>query len=225
MSLLDLLHPRLCCACGTPLTACEQWLCAECVVMLSQSRHPADWQDSVRLSRLGTHEAMRHAGAFTTYQRYGRVAAIVHSLKYRRRQELGVWLGRMAACTLRDSGLFRGVDVLVPLPLTPSRRRQRGFNQAEAIAAGMSRELGIGMRTDVLCRVRDTTTQTLFTGEDRISNVEGAFALMPGACVGGCHVMLVDDVLTTGATMTAAIKPLLAVPDVAISCFVLACTA
>jgi ComF family protein len=140
--------------------------------------------------------------AVSVYRSGGVVREIVHSFKYNRRLHLRRILGRWAAEALNDSRLAeRRIDLVVPVPLHPARKRERGFNQAELIARELCRlrHLSLGK---VLSRIRYTTTQTQFDRQERMENLKGAFRLRRGCNVQGLRMLLVDDVLTTGSTLS-----------------------
>jgi len=217
-ALLDLLLPRLCPGCGRRLVKGEGLVCPRCLMELTLE-WDYDWRTNPRMVDWAAHDCLQKAGALARYRKKGVVARIVHQLKYQRRYELGRWMGQLAVRELRPTGLFDGVDVLVPIPLTRSRRNWRGFNQAEKIAEGMAEELGIEVRTDILFRTQNRESQTHFSHDRRRSNVQGVFAIAPGVNVAGLHLMLVDDVMTTGATMLSAIQTLEHEPDVQLSAF------
>ena len=216
--LLELLLPRVCCSCGERLAAGEELVCAQCQLTLPlEGNH--DWDFNRRKTAWGDHPALCHVGALTRYERSNTSAALVRSLKFHRRYELGAWMGRVAVLSLRDTGLFEGVEVLIPIPLTRRRLRSRGFNQAEKIADGLAAELHVPVRTDVLRRLRYQESQTHFMLTKRRDNVQGIFQLLTDEGLRGKHVMIVDDVITTGATMLAAIEAMETVPDIRISVF------
>ena len=221
-SLSDFLLPRLCCGCGQELALDEHLVCPACVAGLRrESLH--DWNFNPGFARLDHHPLLQRVGAFAIYERDGIVASLVHRLKYDRLRRLGLWMGQWAARELQPTGLFDGVDALVPLPLTSRRLRWRGFNQAEAIAEGISRVLGIPVRTDLLCRTLDTESQTHFRTEQRCRNAVDAFSATQADCQ-GAHLMLIDDVMTTGTTLLGALHALQDKPDVRLSVFVFAWT-
>lgn len=222
-SLLELLFPRNCCGCGTRLAKDERFACPSCMLRLSREKD-YDWRTNQRILLWREHETLQRVGAFTRYRRKGVTANFIHQLKYFRHYELGTWMGRMAAKELVDTGLFEGVEVLVPLPLTSRRQQWRGFNQAEEIAKGMAEVLGIAVRTDVLKRVVERTSQTHFTLEQRKTHLGQVFSLDDPEALSGRHVMLVDDVMTTGATMLAAIQAIEQTRDIKLSAFAWAWT-
>lgn len=213
-----MLFPRQCCGCGQRLALDEQYICAECSVRLPfESNH--EWVYNLRVSRWADHKQLERIGALMRYE-HGNVAAhIIHALKYHRRYDLGPWMGRLAVERLAGSGLFDGVDALLPLPLTRARQRFRGFNQAEYIARGMGERLGIPVLTRSLRRVVERESQTHFTHDQRLLNARHVFELQEADGLEGRHVMLVDDVMTTGTTLLGALEVVEQVPRVRISCF------
>ena len=219
-SVLDLLLPRPCCGCGRPLAFTERYVCPMCQLRLERDME-MDWRTNRRIVLWREHEALQRMGAFTFFRRKDIAANIIHELKYHGQHELGVWMGRLAATELEDSGLFDGVELLVPIPLTWRRRLRRGFNQAERIATGMSQVLDIPVETGVLRRLRNRESQTHFTLRERLDNASHIFGLTQDAetRASGKHVMLVDDVMTTGATMLSAIQAMESLPGIRLSAF------
>ena len=194
-------------------------MCPRCMMQLSLEQD-YDWRNNQRMLFWREHTVLQRMGAFAQYRRKSIVAHIIHHLKYYHHYELGPWMGRWAATTLQPTGLFEGVDALVPIPLTTKRLHWRGYNQAEQLARGLSEVLGVEVRTDILRRVANRESQARLPLEYRRKNVRHIFSLNPDAHPEGLHLMLVDDVMTTGATMMAAIKELEQVPDIQISVFV-----
>ncbi len=217
-SLLDLLFPRTCCGCGERLARGEQLVCCTCQRELPLEKN-LDWELNRRKMIWSSHKRLIRMGALAKYERDNIAAHLVRSLKFHRRYELGEWMGRLAARKLRATGLFDDVDCLIPIPLTRSRQHSRGFNQAEAIAKGMADELKIPIRTDVLRRTVNRESQTHFAVPQRLENAQRVFRLVRSEGLQGQHVMLVDDVMTTGTTMLGALEELEALPDVKISTF------
>ena len=221
LSILDLLAPRTCGGCGCRLTLDEQQVCVSCQLTLPrESSH--DWLNNRRMAEWVAHEAVVAAGAFARYSQGNIAAHIVHSLKYYRRTGIAQWMGRTAAQELRPTGLFDGVDAILPLPLSPRRHRRRGFNQSELIANVMAAELELPVLTGLLKRTGAFTSQTRFTYAERLENASHAFALADGLDItayAGRHLLLVDDVITTGATMLSAITALEAIPDIRLTVF------
>jgi ComF family protein len=128
---------------------------------------------------------------------------LMHQLKYRGNKELGVYLGRLMGYALEATNRFRYVDALVPLPLFPSKERKRGYNQAAVLCEGMAEAMGKPVLKDVVVRTAHTETQTRKNRIERWLNMEGRFELAKPQAIEGKHVLLVDDVMTTGATLEA----------------------
>lgn len=148
---------------------------------------------------------------------------LIHSFKYRgawrTAREMGVWYGRC----LRESGLYDGIDVVVPLPLHPFKRCRRGYNQSEYLAEGIAAELGVPVDRHSVRRRRNTASQALKSRRERAANVEGAFAVCRPERLAGRHILLVDDVMTTGSTLFSCASEILrAVPGCRISLAALA---
>lgn len=219
-SIEDFVFPRECCGCGCVLAAGERLLCPRCAIMLPRE-HVRDWWSNSRIRPYWDNRQLLRIGAFAIYHRNNIAAQMVHCLKFRQRWQLGVVMGRMAGRELRSTGLFDDVEMLLPIPIALSRRWSRGYNQSEFIAEGLSAETGVPVRRDLIYRRRHRESQTHFSILERQQVPTDLFALRPGAAeaLRGHCVMLVDDVITTGATMFSAITTLCDVPDVRIVAF------
>lgn len=214
--LADLVLPPVCLACHEP-TGDRDGLCPTCWSDVDFLGPPLCDRLGIRLP-YGTGETMISAAAAARPPVYHRARAVghyegtlrqlVHGFKFRDRHELrklfGVWMLRAGAAIIADA------DIVVPVPLTRLRLLGRRFNQAAILAKEISRRSGVPMRTDVLARVRRTSSQVGLTAEQRRLNVRGAFAVpAPGRRhVDGRRVLLVDDVITTGATIEACTRAL-----------------
>ena len=215
-AMLDLVVPPLCAACRMPV-ADQSGLCARCWGELSLIERPF-------CERLGlpfaydlgpgalSAEAIAHPPPFDRARavaRYDRIAQrLVHALKYRDRQETAIVMGRMMARAGAD--LTGSADLLVPVPLHRTRLLMRGFNQSAALAGVVSRATGLPQSFDALVRTRATRHQVGLSAKEREANVRGAFRVRPEAKleIAGRAVILVDDVLTSGATVEAAVRAL-----------------
>ncbi|MCR5179643.1 MAG: ComF family protein [Bacteroidaceae bacterium] len=219
-SALDFFFPRTCVVCGTRLASSEQFICPMCLISLPIETVETDWQLNRHIMRWRSeHPSLQRMGALCIYQRENAAAKLVHEVKFARNHELGIWMGRLAARRLASTELFEGVDALVPLPLSPKRLRKRGFNQAEALAQGISEVSGIPVRTDLLRRTAERESQTHYRLAERFRNGQGLFTLAADSVAPGSHLMLVDDVLTTGSTMMSAVAALEPLSDIRLSCF------
>ncbi len=201
--LYEFLFTPLCCHCDAPLSFPERFLCPSCWAALRVlDRADALYGEALcRLTAQGECDGLVSLFAFV---QGSPVQSLLHELKYRGRAGAGLRLGRMLG---RAAG--RGGDIAVPVPLHRLRRRERGFNQSAVLCRGMWAESGIPVG-EYLKRIRPTPSQTSLGEEARRANVEGAFALRRGVkrLLAGRSVLLVDDVLTTGATVRACARVL-----------------
>ena len=221
-SLFRLFYPHYCAVCGARLQDNEEALCSECLRDLP--RTPYLLGDGHLVERLFWGKfPLGRVAAFFYYRPGDSYAEVVHLLKYKGRSDLGCAMGRLMAKELAMQGFFDGVDVLIPVPLHEKRLKQRGYNQSERIAAGISEQTGIPIWSTAVHRVKYTETQTQKTAQERFENMKEVFKLnMPAAELQGKHVMLIDDVLTTSATLTACADTLKDIQDIKISILTLA---
>ncbi|KAA6341326.1 hypothetical protein EZS27_010861 [termite gut metagenome] len=162
------------------------------------------------------------ATSFFYYQKGSRFNEILHQLKYKNNSELGEVMGRYMAGELLSSGFFEGIDILAPIPLHPQKLKRRGYNQSERIAQGISRVTEIPVVTSHSERIKNTDTQTRKSAFERWENVEGIFSLQDSSFFSGKHILIIDDVLTTGATIMAYASAFRDVENVRISAFTMA---
>jgi len=208
-----LFFPRKCVVCGRFLAADEQDLCGACMEEL-----PLTYQWSIgqhagfeRLARRFDVEAAASLFFFGSESDYKH---ILYSIKYGGRRKLGYRMGYLLGSHLAESRLFARCQAVVPVPLHPLRRWKRGYNQAEEIARGVAAAMGLPLETKLLRRRRYTKTQTKLQGSDKTTNVLGAFAVdnrraQDLQTQDIRHLLLVDDVLTTGSTLAASAAPLI----------------
>lgn len=208
--LVSLFYPASCAACAHPVDASE-YLCPVCIARISRVRfpfcakcsQPFPGAISDRFTCANCEGRILHfETAVALYRSRGPVRKAIHDLKYGSQLYLRHLVGRWLADALEDPRLSdRRFDAIVPVPLHPTRKRERGFNQAELLANEVHQLSGIPLR-DLLQRIRYTTTQTQFDRNERMENLKGAFRLRRGSNVQGCRVLLIDDVLTTGSTLS-----------------------
>ena len=212
LELRDLFFPRRCVVCGRGLSTDESDLCTACLEDL-----PLTYQWDIvqnrafeRLARRFEVEAVASLFFFGSESDYRK---IVYGIKYGGRRALARRMGRLLGTYLAGSREFRHCQAVVPVPLHPLRRWQRGYNQAEDIACGVAEAMTLPLETHLLRRSRYTKTQTRLHGEAKTKNVQGAFQLDRNQAEalqqqGIRHVLLIDDVLTTGSTLAACATPL-----------------
>ena len=222
MPLVHLVLPRYCVVCGSRLQEEEDVMCQDCLQHLPRTGYHLIKDNVVERLFWGKFP-LGWATAFYFYSPGGSYAQLVHVLKYKGRSDVGVTLGKLMAGELASCGFFEGVDVLLPVPLHPQREKSRGYNQSERLAEGVSQVTGIRVATDVVVRVKATETQTHKSAQERFENMQQVFALQaPEAALAGKHVLLMDDVLTTSATLTACADVLKDIPGITISVLALA---
>lgn len=220
--LVALFLPRRCAGCDTGLMRFEEVLCLKCLNDLPRTRHLDDPANRVEQLFWGKC-TLQAAGAFLYFTPGGMVQRMLHRLKYHHDKEVGLWLGRSMAMELMTSARFDTVDLLMAVPLHPRKERQRGYNQSQVLVEGMRQAWPLATADRSLMRIVRTTTQTRKGRLDRWRNVKEAFEVGDPGALAGRHVLLVDDVVTTGATLEGCIAALSAVPDLRISVCTVAC--
>ena len=215
--LLDLISPRLCVVCGHRLTVTEEVICARCNFHLPRTgfQHNAYENDMAKL--FWGQIPIERATAFFYYEAHAETANILYELKYKDHPEIGEIFGRMFAAEIKSAGFFDEIDGIVPVPLAKKRQRQRGYNQSEEIAQGISEITGLPIYKKVVKRISFKGSQTNKGRWDRQENVERVFDLIDAEAVSNKHLLLIDDVVTTGATCIACAKVLCQPANVRIS--------
>jgi ComF family protein len=221
---LDLIAPRICPECGRRLDSSGKELCPYCLKRYPRTNYHLSPTDNDLARLFWGQFPIERAVAFYYYSPQSKLARVVHAFKYHGRIQLAQELGELMAKELLPNGIFEGVDALIPLPLAPAREQERGYNQAYLLAEGISKTTGIPIYNNVLKRGEFMQSQTLLGIWQRRQNVDDAFKLVDGSMLEGLHVMLIDDVITTGATITACAKQLALVPNIIISVLTLAHT-
>ncbi len=220
-NLLSLFYPRLCVGCGEALQQHEEHLCLHCRMHLPETNFHKQ-KDNPLVNIFAGRVRVREVASLLYYKKGNAVQQILHALKYKGKKELGAYLGEYYGKMLIQEARFQSVDFIIPIPLHPKKQRKRGYNQSEWIAKGLSAGMGIPYRNDVLIRAQFTDTQTRKSRFNRWENVKEVFEAVPDETVQGKHLLVCDDVLTTGATMEAAIQKLLTIPGVTVSVVTLA---
>lgn len=201
--LADMLAPRSCAACGHRLSVGEETLCTRCSIHLPRTGFAASPADNEMARLFWARLPIERTAALFYYHPHSPVARMVYDLKYRGQTDTGRQMGRMAAREMAADGFFDGIDLILPLPLARRRERERGYNQSALIARGVADITGLPIAQDAVLRIRDTASQTTLDHAGRADNMEAAFRLAKPEAVAGRHVLIVDDIVTTGATVTA----------------------
>lgn len=219
--LYRLFFPRLCGACDGALLTGETHLCLHCRLGLPATRFELLRNNPVERIFYGR-VPLDFATAFLFFSRADSVQRILHQVKYNNRRELAVFMGNLFAERIRAAPWLHDADLLIPVPLHPRKLAQRGYNQSELIASGMAKNLGLTLEAQALQRTVHTDTQTRKSRIERWENVGDVFRVADPARIRQRHIVLVDDVLTTGATLEACAQALLRAADCRVSVAALA---
>jgi len=220
---LDLLYPNLCIACEGRTHAREALFCLQCQYQV----HPTQMQ-LLKENQFTQHFKGRIpivAGASLYYYSKGsKVQKALEQLKYRGEYEVGIRLGKHFGDLLKNIACYQNLDYIIPVPLHPKRKIQRGYNQSAQFAKGLSESLECPFREDILIRTKETITQTTKNRMERNQNIQSAFKLQRPDLIKGRYVLLVDDILTTGATLESCALTLQQAEAVRISMVTIAMT-
>ncbi len=205
---LDLIFPRNCDLCGQALFDREKCLCSVCIGLLPITSYHLRASDNDLTDKVRGLSQIELAMAFLKFTKEGKSQQLLHQLKYRNKPFLAQELGELYGKVLSDSNLNGRWDIIIPVPLHPMKLKRRGYNQSEEFAKGLSKELAIPVQ-DILERKKFTETQTKKSRLERMVNVDDVFEIKEGKKVTQQSIMLVDDVMTTGATLCACANVIL----------------
>lgn len=223
-SLINLFFPHCCIICGIPLMQSEDFLCMHCHATLPRTHFDSLIDNPVERMFYGKAK-IEKASSFLYYQRGSEIKKIIYQLKYAGRKEIGEIIGKYMATEISSSGFFDDIDIIIPLPLHRNRLNKRGYNQSEWIAKGISTITHIPINNNIVMRVKDVDSQTHKTTFDRWKNVQQIFSLAQPELIKDMHILLVDDVLTTGATILSCATTIQKAENVKVSVLTLAVAA
>ncbi|NCX94862.1 MAG: ComF family protein [Chitinophagia bacterium] len=220
-SIAYLFFPELCYGCNKPLIAQEDVLCVACeqAIPLTQYAHAEHNETS---ERLAGRIPLLYAYSLAYFTDNGIIQHLLHQLKYNNRKEIAHYLGKFAAKRIVDATWATPIHGIIPVPMHPAKEAARGYNQSVLIAEGIASVLNIPVYSNHLYRTRKTESQTKKTRAERAENIKDSFAVKNLIELSGKHLLLVDDVLTTGATLEACAIPLLSEKSIKISLATLA---
>jgi ComF family protein len=214
--LLCLFFPNLCAGCGRPLLRGEHVICTLCIFHLPKTYFHQD-SDNVLNKVFWGRVGLEGVAAYLYFQKGGTVQHLLHQLKYKGNKDIGIRIGKLYGLELIQADIFREVEAIVPVPLHPRKLRKRGYNQSLMFAEGLASVMKKDLETRSLYRKEFSQTQTRKSRYSRWENVEDIFAVRHPSRIAGKHLLLVDDVITTGATTEACAQALLQVPGVRVS--------
>lgn len=220
-NLISFFYPSLCVSCNQALKKHENHFCLTCLVNFPETKfHELDFNPLIYnfMGRVN----VQNVYGFLFYRKGNCVQQILHEIKYKGGKEVAEFLGQYYGKQLYFSQKLTEIDFIIPIPLHKKKEKKRGYNQSEWIAKGLSEALQKPYLTDVLIRRDFTETQTKKSRFKRWENVKDVFVIDQGSKIEGKHILLCDDVLTTGATMEAAIAKILAIEGVRVSVVTLA---
>lgn len=219
---ISLFYPKVCYACGNSLYSNEEVICTYCRFHLPKTnfhKRPDNPLAVVFWGRVN----LENVSAFYFFSKRGKVQRLMHRFKYKGSPEIGVYLGRLYGLELKEETAYQNIDMVIPVPLHPQKQQKRGYNQSEKFADGLAQTMGIALETNILIRTHASETQTRKSRFSRWENVKEIFQVTVPQKIAGKHILLVDDVITTGATIEACAKHLFETEGVKVSVASLAC--
>lgn len=213
---VGLFFPRTCQSCGIPLFTHESILCTKCRLHLPLTNFHQELNNPVKEVFYGRFP-LYSATSLLFFNKGGMAQHLIHRLKYKRKKEIGIYLGNLLGQQLNQSEHFKDAHTIIPVPLHPKKEFKRGYNQSLMIAYGMANRMHAHVMTDLLIRRDHTASQTKKSRYERWENVKNIFALRQPERLIDKHIILVDDVITTGATLEACASTMLKIKGIKIS--------
>lgn len=205
---VNLFFPEQCVSCTKRLSPNEKHICISCLEAIPRTRYHQQVNNRLEEFFAGRFPFVRIA-AFAHFVKDGIIQSIVHELKYRNNPEIGVYIGQISGIELKGSEFISDIDFIVPVPLHSKRERERGYNQSEKIALGISDITSVAISDKNLIRTKNTVSQTKHSRFERWANTEDAFFINNPQQFKEKHILLIDDILTTGSTLESCAKTIL----------------
>ncbi|MGY0406731.1 MAG: ComF family protein [Polaribacter sp.] len=219
----QLFYPKLCANCDAQLTQNEKVLCTFCrhdLPLINLQNYKENKISKIFYGRI----AIENVVSLLYYRKKGSAKKLISELKYKGNEEIGVFFGNWLGELLLENNALSNVNCIVPVPLHPKKRRKRGYNQVTKFGETLGKHLKIPLKEDILIRVSSTNTQTLKSRLERFTNIDTKFLLKDTTIFKNKHVLLIDDVITTGATLEACAKELQKTSGIKISIVTMAFT-
>ena len=215
-NLLNLFFPKVCFGCRTHLSDNEIYVCTSCRHELPVTNFHFENNDALKKILYGR-VTVEHGTALLHFSKKGIVQELLHNLKYRRQESIGIFLGQWLGSELQEIRDYNTIDIIVPVPLHQSKLRKRGYNQVSKFAQEVALALNVEYNDKVLKKVFSSKTQVFKSRLKRWSDADTMFSLSPDKSLEGKHILLVDDIITTGATIEACANELLKIDNIKLS--------
>lgn len=215
---LNLFFPDLCAVCHERLKGGELHLCTDCLLLLPKTNFHLQRDNRLEQFFAGR-IPFEHIAAYAYFIKGGSIQKIIHELKYNNNPEIGFFIGQLCGDNIKDSRFISSIDLIVPVPLHPKRQKKRGYNQSLEISKGISDITKIPIDNHSLVRIVNNSSQTKNSRSDRWRNVEDIFSVIEDEAFRNKHILLVDDVITTGSTLESCAKEILKSKNCKISIF------
>lgn len=212
----NIFFPKICLTCGEEVENKEQLICFYCISELpltNFSYRPENRLESSFIGRI----PVKSATSLLYFHKKGLVQKLMHQLKYRNKQEIGHFFGNWLGEEMKNSNRFEQIDMILLVPLHPDKQKKRGYNQVTTFAEQMAIKLNAELRSDLLIKVSASKTQTLKNRKERSLNKENDFKLLESDSLEDKHILIVDDIITSGATLEACCMQLYRVNGIRIS--------
>ena len=213
---LNLIYPKTCAACGYSLKKQEEIICLKCQYNLPKTNHHEEEENPIAKKFWGR-VPLENAASFYYFGKKGRVQQLIHHLKYGGWPEVGLKIGQMYGVDLSKHERFQDIKLVLPIPLHPQKKAKRGYNQRDFFAEGLAKSMKIEWSADAVIRKVFTESQTKKDRFERWENVESIFGVAKPELLENKHILLVDDVITTGSTIEACANEILKVKNVRLS--------
>ncbi len=220
---LSLVFPKVCYACGKSLFKKEDCICTHCLYHLPQTNFHL-YADNPVIKLFWGRTNIHSASSLYSFSKGSKVQHLIHHLKYRGKKEIGTSLGKYYGRELKKSFLFSSAEMVLPVPLHAKKLKKRGYNQSESFARGIAESMKTESPENVLVRTRASETQTRRSRFARWKNVEEVFKITEPEKLRGKHILIVDDVITTGSTLEACAGKILEIPGTKVSVATIATT-
>lgn len=222
-NIISVFIPAVCAGCKRKLSVSDQILCVTCRHELPITNFHLEKENSVKRLFSGR-ASIRNANSFLLFHKKGIVQQIIHQLKYKGQQQIGAFFGNWYGLILKKDAVFKDVDVVIPVPLHKKRLKQRGYNQVTTFSKALATKLDLKFDENSFARTKNTSRQVFRSRGDRWQRLQNAFTVIDEENLKGKHILLVDDVITTGATLEACANILLKMPGTTVSIVTLAVT-